>query len=121
MDIATEADVTRAVLAEAERTPDPRLRRILTAAVRHLHDFVRETELTEAEFRQLCALIAEAGQRTNKSHNEVVLAAGSLGVSALVCLLNNAATESGETTANLLGPFWRDGSPPTPNGASIVR
>jgi hydroxyquinol 1,2-dioxygenase len=50
---------------------------------------VRDTQLTEAEFRQLCGLVAKAGQLTTPSHNEVVLAAGSLGVSALVCLLNN--------------------------------
>lgn len=118
--IANESDVTRAVLAEAQRTPDPRLRRVLTSAIQHLHAFVRECELTEAEFRRICALIAEAGQLTNKSHNEVVLAAGSLGVSALVCLLNNAG-EGGETTANLMGPFWREGSPPMSSGESIVR
>lgn len=119
MIIQNQADLTRAVLAEVERTPDLRLRRILASAVRHLHDFVRDTELTEAEFRQICGLIAKCGQLTTPSHNEVVLAAGSLGVSALVCLLNNGT--GGETTANLMGPFWRKGSPVTPNGGSIVR
>ncbi|MBK6005669.1 catechol 1,2-dioxygenase [Ramlibacter ginsenosidimutans] len=121
MIVQNQADLTRAVLAEVERTPDPRLRRILASAVRHLHDFVRDTELTEAEFRQICGLIAKAGQLTTPSHNEVVLAAGSLGVSALVCLLNNGAGGARETTANLMGPFWREGSPATPNGGSIVR
>jgi catechol 1,2-dioxygenase len=115
------ADVTLAVLAEAERTPDPRLRTLLTSAIRHLHAFVTDTDLTEAEFRQLCTLIARCGQLTNASHNEVVLAAGSLGVSALVCLLNNGAGEGRETTANLMGPFWRSNSPRTPQGGSIVR
>jgi hydroxyquinol 1,2-dioxygenase len=120
MIIRNQSDVTRAVLAEVERTPDPRLRRILASAVRHLHDFVRDTELTEAEFRQICGLIARAGQLTTPSHNEVVLGAGSLGVSALVCLLNNG-DRGRETTANLMGPFWRMGSPVTRNGGSIVR
>lgn len=119
MIVQTQADLTRAVLAEVDRTPDPRLRRILASAVRHLHDFVRETELTEAEFRQICGVIARAGQLTTASHNEVVLAAGSLGVSALVCLLNNGGGH--ETTANLMGPFWRQGAPETPQGGSIVR
>jgi hydroxyquinol 1,2-dioxygenase len=50
-----------------------------------------------------------------------VLGAGSLGVSALVCLLNNAGAGQAETTANLMGPFWRSGSPATANGGSIVR
>ena len=121
MIIKTEQDVTRAVLAEVARTPDPRLRRILGAAVQHLHDFVRDSELTEAEFRQICGLIARCGQLTTPSHNEVVLAAGSLGVSALVCLRNNGAGGEQETTANLMGPFWRKDSPITPHGGSIVR
>lgn len=122
MIIGHESDVTRAVLAEVERTPDARLREILGMAVRHLHDFVREARLTEAEFQQLCGQIARAGQATNASHNEVVLAAGSLGVSALVCLLNNGGAGGAElSTANLLGPFWRDGSPAMAQGESIVR
>jgi hydroxyquinol 1,2-dioxygenase len=121
MIVANDADLTRAVLDEVARTPDPRLRRILAAAVRHLHDFVREAELTEAEFRQVCQWIARAGQLTTPSHNEVVLAAGSLGVSALVCLLNNGDGGRRETTANLMGPFWRQGAPATPQGGSIVR
>lgn len=121
MIIENDVDLTRAVLAEVERTPDPRLRALLAAAVRHLHAFVRETALTEAEFRQLCALVAKAGQLTTPSHNEVVLAAGSLGLSALVCLLNNGDGGRHPTTANLMGPFWRAGAPLTPQGGSIVR
>jgi hydroxyquinol 1,2-dioxygenase len=116
--IATCADdITTAVLAEAERTPDARQRELLLAAVRHLHAFVREVRLTEAEFFRLVAAIARAGQLTTASHNEVMLAAGSLGVSALVCLLNN----EGGGTANLLGPFWRSDSPKMASGESIVR
>jgi hydroxyquinol 1,2-dioxygenase len=121
MIIETEADVTLAVLAEAERTANPRFRSILKSAVEHLHAFVRDTELTEAEFRQICGVIAKVGQLTTPSHNEVVLAAGSLGVSALVCLLNNTQDQSHGTTANLMGPFWREGSPVVPNGGTIVR
>jgi hydroxyquinol 1,2-dioxygenase len=122
MIIGNEQDVTRAVLAETDRVPDGRFKEILQAAVRHLHAFVRESRLTEPEFQQLCAHIARAGQLTNASHNEVVLAAGSLGVSSLVCLLNNAGQGGTEpTTANLLGPFWREGSPQLANGASLLR
>ena len=119
--VKSAADVTAAVLAEVESTPDPRVRRVLTSAIRHLHAFVRETELTEAEFRRICDLIAHCGQATNASHHEVVLAAGSLGVSALVCLLDNGIGEEARTTANLMGPFWRAKSPKTPQGGSIVR
>ncbi len=121
MIIKSQQDVTTAVLAELQRAQDPRLREIMSAAVRHLHDFAREVKLTEAEFRQACDIIARLGQLTTESHNEVVLACGSLGLSALVCLLNNGDQGQTETTANLLGPFWRQDSPACANGASIVR
>ena len=114
-------DLTAAVLSELERADDARWRTIMQSAVRHLHGFVRDTALTEAEFQKICAVIARLGQLTGPSHNEVVLGAGSLGISALVCLLNNGAGGTQPTTANLLGPFWREHSPPTANGASIVR
>ena len=121
MAIRGEHEVTEAVLRELERAADPRFREIMSAAVRHLHAFVRETKLTEAEFQQVCAIVAALGQATTPSHNEVVLAAGSLGISSLVCLLNNRGFEGQGTTANLLGPFWRMNSPRTENRSSIVR
>ncbi|MBE7417178.1 MAG: catechol 1,2-dioxygenase [Ideonella sp.] len=122
MPIDSPDDVTAAVLAEAARTPDARTREILTAGIAHLHAFVRDAQLSENEFRHLCGVIARLGQATNAAHNEVMLAAGSLGVSALVCLLNNRGGADGSgTTANLMGPFWRAGAPRTPDGGSIVR
>ena len=120
MIIKTQADVTQAVLAEIQRAESPRFREIMTAAVNHLHGFARDAKLTEMEFHQVCGYIAKLGQATTESHNEVVLAAGSLGVSALVCLLNNGNNGQTETTANLMGPFWRMDSPSLLNGASIV-
>jgi len=120
MIIKTQADVTQAVLAEIQRAESPRFREIMTAAVNHLHGFARDAKLTEIEFHQVCGYIAKLGQATTESHNEVVLAAGSLGVSALVCLLNNGNNGQTETTANLMGPFWRMDSPSLLNGASIV-
>jgi len=121
MIIRTQQDVTAAVLAELNRAESARFRQIMYAAVEHLHGFVRDAGLTETEFRQTCALIAKLGQLTTASHNEVVLMAGSLGISSLVCLLNNGDQGQTDTTANLMGPFWRMNSPRTENGGSIVR
>ena len=92
----------------------------MQALVRHLHDFAREVRLTEAEFDASLNIVARLGQLTTPSHNEVRLMAGSLGLSTLVCLMNNG-TEEEPTSANLLGPFWRQGSPVMGNGDSIVR
>lgn len=121
MIIENEKDVTKAVLSEYARTKNPRLREILGAFIRHLHDFAREVKLTEQEFHIAMAYIVALGQRSNETHNEAVLMAGSLGLSPLVCLLNNGDNGMTETDANTLGPFWRMHSPATPNGGSIVR
>ena len=123
--IQSPKDVTLAVQAVMQQTNDPRLREIMASLVKHLHGFITEARLTEAEFRQATSLINEIGQRSNDSHNEAVLMAGTLGVSQLVCLLNNGGVVdddgSIQTTQNLLGPFWRMHSPRTANGGSILR
>jgi len=121
MIIASEQDVTAAALAVMERTSDPRLRQIMVSLVKHLHAFVRDVRLTEKEFRDATAVIAELGKLSTDTHNEVVLMAGSLGVSPLVCLLNNGDQGNTETDQSLLGPFWRLNSPRVENGGSIVR
>jgi catechol 1,2-dioxygenase len=121
MIIEREQDVTAAALAVMERTSDPRMRQIMVSLVKHLHGFVRDVRLTEKEFRDATAVIAELGKLTTDTHNEVVLMAGSLGVSPLVCLLNNGDQGNAETDQSLLGPFWRLNSPRMENGGSIVR
>jgi hydroxyquinol 1,2-dioxygenase len=121
MIIQRQEDVTPAVLEAYGNIEDPRLREIVAALVKHLHAFAREVHLTEEEFEKATQLIARLGQMSDARHNEVVLMAGSLGFSALICLLNNGNKGQTETTANMLGPFWRMNSPPTENGGSLVR
>jgi catechol 1,2-dioxygenase len=121
MIIETEEDVTAAVIGEMRRTPDARTREILELLVRHVHAFVREARLTEREFQQAVGIVASLGQHTTASHNEVMLMCGALGVSNLVCLLNNGAQGTAPTQANNLGPFWRADAPRCADGASIVR
>ena len=66
----------------------------MQALVRHLHDFAREVRLTEAEFDASLNIVARLGQLTTPSHNEVRLMAGSLGLSTLVCLMNNGTEDA---------------------------
>ena len=121
MIISRQEDVTPKVLDAYKSIDDPRLREIVASLVKHLHAFARDVRLTEEELHKGAAFIARMGQMTNATHNEVVLMSGSLGFSALVCLLNNGNNGQTETTANLLGPFWRMNSPPTENGGSLIR
>jgi protocatechuate 3,4-dioxygenase beta subunit/predicted enzyme related to lactoylglutathione lyase len=117
MIIRSEEDVTAAVLGEMHRTPDARTKQILSSLVTHLHAFVRETRLTEREFQEAIGYINAIGQKTTPSHNEAMLMAGALGVSNLVCLINNAQP----TQANNLGPFYRAGAPRCADGESLLR
>ena len=121
MIIENQKDVTKAVLSELQRATDPRFKEIMSALVRHLHDFAREVKLTEQEFQAAVGYIVAIGKQTNESHNEGVLMSGALGFSTLICLLNNGDNGQTEPSPNLLGPFWREHSPRTPNGGSIVR
>ncbi|WP_323717568.1 dioxygenase family protein [Paracoccus aminovorans] len=121
MTIRTEADVTPAVIKVMEQTTDPRLREIMVSLIKHLHGFIRETGLSEDEFRSATAILNEIGALASDSHNEFVLMSGSLGVSTLVCLLNNGEGGQTETSQSLLGPFWRLNSPRVENGGTIIR
>jgi protocatechuate 3,4-dioxygenase beta subunit len=121
MIIEKEADVTAAVLAGMTRTPHPRTKELLALLVKHLHAFVREARLTEREFQEAIGHLNAIGQRTTPSHNEAMLLSGALGVSNLVCLLNNGLKGSRPTQANNLGPFYRANAPRCAEGASIVR
>ena len=121
MIIQRQEDVTPKVLDAYKTIEDPRLCEIVASLIKHLHGFIRDVRLTEEEFERAVQYIAKLGQMTDDKHNEVVLMSGSLGVSSLVCLLNNGNKGQTETTANMLGPFWRLDSPRTANGASIVR
>ena len=121
MIITDQASVTTAVLAEMQRTPDARSKQILESLVTHLHAFVRDVRLTEREFQEAVRQIARLGQLTTPSHNEVMLIMGALGVSNLICLLNNGANGNQPTQANNLGPFWREGAPHIDNGGSLLQ
>jgi hydroxyquinol 1,2-dioxygenase len=121
MIIAKQEDVTPVVIDAYKNIEDPRLREIVASLIKHLHAFARDVHLTEEEFHKGTEILARLGQLTNDNHNEVVLMSGSLGFSSLICLLNNGNKGQTETTANLLGPFWRMNSPQTENGGSIVR
>src|SRR5438067_13199032 len=91
---------TAAVLHEMHRTPNARTRELLALLVEHLHAFVREARLTEREFQDAIGTLNAIGKQTTPSHNEAMLLAGALGVSNLICLLNNGAHGTRPTQAN---------------------
>ncbi len=119
--VEDEASVTDKVLAAMRGAASPRLREVMEALVRHLHAFAREVRLTEEEFETGIDFLNRIGQATHDAHNEGILFSDAVGLSTLVCLLNNGRNGATETASALLGPFWRMNSPRTENGGSIVR
>ncbi len=113
--------LTEVVVETMTKTPDPRLREIMVSLVTHLHSFVRDVKLTEREFQLALEAVNAIGQASSATHNEASVMAGSLGVSPLVCLLNNGNMGADETTHNLLGPFWRMGVLHVENGGTLLR
>ncbi len=110
------------VLRAMEGTPDARLRQLMASLTTHLHRFVLENRVTEAEFEAAVAFLIGIGQATNDKNNEVILAADLLGVSTLVAMLNNPRDAgTTESYAALLGPFWRARAPACAPGDSIAR
>jgi len=98
--------VTDVVLAAMAGAPNPRLREVMAAFVRHLHAFTREVRVTQDEYDLAIDFLNRIGKATNDAHNEGILFADAVGFSTLVCLLNNGPAGSTETDAALLGPFF---------------
>lgn len=117
----TELTITGAALERFSRAPDPRLTQIMTALIRHLHDLAREVQLTPDEWKKGIDFLTETGHITDERRQEFILLSDTLGLSALIDLIANRGKSARATESSLLGPFFREGAPEMPLGASIAR
>src|SRR5256885_7804932 len=115
----TEDDITAEVLARFSATPDPRLRHIMLSLISHLHAFVKDVQLTEAEWFQAIEILTEAGKMCSDKRQEFILFSDTLGVSMVVDLLDHRKPD-GATESTVFGPFHRLGSPEMPMGGNIA-
>ena len=115
----TPADITATVLASFDGCPDPRLRELLEALVRHLHGFAVEVGLTEDEWRELIAELTATGDITDDRRQEFILFSDALGLSMLVDALAHQLP-AGATESTVLGPFYVPGSPLRQYGESML-
>lgn len=105
-----EDTITQAVLARHAGAVDARVREVTTSLVQHLHAFVRDVKLTEAEWFEGIRFLTETGHITDERRQEFILLSDVLGVSMLVTALNNRKPE-GCTEATVFGPFHVPGAP----------
>src|ERR1700681_3514248 len=115
----TEDNITATVLTRFAATPDPRLRQIMLGLIKHLHEFVKEVELTEAEWFQAIEILTEAGKMCSDKRQEFILFSDTLGVSMVVDLIGHLKPE-GATESTVFGPFHRLGAPDMPMGGTIA-
>ncbi|WP_433306917.1 intradiol ring-cleavage dioxygenase [Actinoplanes sp. CA-030573] len=115
----TEDGSAEVVAASFAGTPDARLKRVMTALVEHLHAFVKEVELTEAEWAVAIDFLTRTGQKCDAARQEFILLSDVLGVSMLVETINHRSGGTA-TESTVLGPFHVVESPPRALGDDVA-
>ncbi|WP_394619840.1 dioxygenase [Lentzea sp. JNUCC 0626] len=110
MQLVTEDNITALAQQRWATAKEPRTAELMTALVRHLHDFAREVRLTEAEWMAAIQWLTATGQISDEKREEFILASDVLGLSMLVVQMNHQF-DAAATPATVLGPFHIDGSP----------
>jgi len=117
----TPETITDAVLDQMATTPDPRMREVMASAVRHLHAFAKEVNLTPAEWIKGIAFMTAVGKICTPARQEFILLSDTLGLSALVNGLHDSTAMEEGTHTSLLGPFYREASPKLTAGSQIAK
>jgi hydroxyquinol 1,2-dioxygenase len=116
----TPETITDAVIEQMSTTPDPRMKEIMEAAVRHLHAFAREVNLTPGEWIKGIEFMTKVGQMCTPARQEFILLSDTVGLSALVNIMHDKTKMEEATGASLLGPFFRENTPRFESGAQIA-
>lgn len=114
----TKDNITQAFVGYFGPDTKPRTRFLMERLADHLHDFVRETNLTHEEWEATIAFLMETGDITTPERNEFVLLSDVLGLSSLVDMVNSPA---GATSSSVLGPFHISDAPHMAIGADMKR
>ena len=116
---ARERELTERVIRSFDGCASPRLRQLMVALVEHLHAYIRETRLTEAEWGQAIDFLTRAGHITDDRRQEFILLSDVLGASMQTITVNNEAYGDA-TEATVFGPFFVEGSPEIANGGDMA-
>ena len=120
MPYVTESNLTDVARERWSNIPDPRLREIMTALVKHVHAFVREIEPTQAEWATAIDWLTRTGKLCTDKRQEFILFSDVLGVSMLMDAINNRL-DNGATPTTVEGPFHVPASPEFADGADMAK
>ncbi|GAA3061522.1 intradiol ring-cleavage dioxygenase [Pseudonocardia yunnanensis] len=113
-----DTTITDAVLSSISESADARSREVVSALVRHIHDFVREVGLREHEWAAAVDFLTRTGRLCTPERQEFILLSDVLGVTMLVDAINNRRTRGGSENS-VLGPFFREDRPRLDAGADL--
>jgi hydroxyquinol 1,2-dioxygenase len=114
-----EQSITQAVIDRLAQSDDPRFKQVMTSLINHLHDFVRDVQLTESEWIGAIQFLTDVGKTCTEKRQEFILLSDTLGVSVLVITLNHPA-DHGSAESTVLGPFYWEGAPDLPRGSNLA-
>ena len=106
----TEENSIETVNARMAKDVNPRLAKIMASLVKHLHNFARETELTQEEWEFGIDFLTRTGHICTPERQEFILLSDTLGLSMLVDAINNRRPQ-GATENTVFGPFHVEGAP----------
>lgn len=118
MSYFTEETSAETVNSRIGPEASPRLRKVMTSLVNHLHAFIRDVELTEAEWEVAIDFLTRTGQICSSNRQEFILLSDTLGVSMLVDAVNHRSPD-GATETTVFGPFHVEGAPERAMGTNI--
>jgi len=104
-----EDNLTQAVIARLAKVKDARFKKVMASAIKHLHAFARDVQLTEEEWFEGIKFLTAVGQKCDDKRQEFILLSDVLGLSMMVVALNHK-TAPGATEATVLGPFFAHGA-----------
>jgi protocatechuate 3,4-dioxygenase beta subunit len=114
----TVKDSVKVVQDRVGPKANKRVKEVTNSLVKHLHAFIKETNITLDEWLFGIKYLTRTGHLSTDWRQEFILLSDALGVSMLVETLNNHKM-SGETESTVLGPFYIENAPHYPNGANI--
>ena len=118
-----DPNFTKSVIDATGPKATPRMRKVMGSLIQHVHDFLRENEVTVEEWLAGVELMNEAGRMSDDKRNEGQLMCDILGIESLVDEITfKVASDAPDqpTATAILGPFWRKDAPKKQMGETIV-
>lgn len=114
-----EERLIETVTASFADCTDDRLKELMTSLVTHLHGFITDVRLTEAEWNAAIEFLTKVGHITDDQRQEFILLSDVLGASMQTINVSNLPFKNA-TEATVFGPFFVEDAPLIGNGGDIA-